>query len=210
MFRALFHPVLLGLALWDSWSHPETTLENTMWSMILHVLHFGATADLTRRVLAPLSFLVAHGVLAGWLVFTYLEPQLDRGNKVSKWGCTTNYALARTVAMHILPVVLNWLVVLQERAELQRLFGSESFISALNKHVLGKAVPWFVAYGMCGDGALGMPGFKLIPNLATQYELKQPNKEVEDLQTLVLIPTCVLAFLGWRVVTVADGKRKAA
>ena len=55
-----------------------------------------------------------------------------------------------------------------------------------------------------------MPGLNLIPNLATQYELKQPNKEVEDLQTLVLIPTCLLAFLGWRAATVVGGKRKAA
>ena len=211
--RAIAHPLALWLVLWDSWMHPETRLESTTWTMILHTLHFGACADTTRRFLAPLSFLAAHGVFAGWLVLTSFNPELDRQSKVEAWGVSVSYGILRTIAMHVMPVVISWAILLDERAEWQRLFGNDTLGSALLKHALLKAVPWFVGYGMCGNGALGMPGFKLIPDLVTQYKLPCTIQEVEDLQALVLIPTVVVAFLvWWRVVKAPKpkGKGKAA
>ena len=213
--RAIAHPLALWLVLWDSWMHPETRLQLTTWTMILHVLHFGACADITRRFLAPLSFLAAHGVVAGWLVFTYYNPELDRQEKVDAWGCSVTYGVLRTIAMHVMPLVVSWAILLEERAEWQRLFGSGTLGGALLKHAVLKGVPWFVGYGMLGAGALGMPGFQLIPDMVTQYKLPCTIKEVEDLQALVLIPTIVVAFLiWWRLVKAPKpkpkGKGKAA
>jgi hypothetical protein len=93
LIRALAHPFLLALVVWDGWMHPDTHLHNTTWALILHVLHCGATADLTRRLLAPLSFIVSHGVLTGWLVFTYFNPELDTQEKVKAWGCSVQYGM---------------------------------------------------------------------------------------------------------------------
>ena len=62
---------------------------------------------------------------------------------------------------------------------------------------------------MFGNGALGMPGLQLIPDMVTQYKLPCTIKEVEDLQALVLIPTVVVAFLmWWRLVKAPKPKGK--
>ena len=37
----------------------------------------------------------------------------------------------RGIALHIVPVALNWAIVLEERSEWQRLFGQDSVLSAL-------------------------------------------------------------------------------
>ena len=75
-------------------------------------------------LLAAPALFYAHGVLAGWLLFTYHNPQLDRQDKVDNWGCSLEYALVRTVAAHVMPVVAHWAVARSELAEHRAAHGS--------------------------------------------------------------------------------------
>ena len=62
---------------------------------MLHTLAFGCSGRLKTLLAAPALF-YAHGVLAGWVPHV-AQSDLDRQDKVDNWGCSLEYALARTV-----------------------------------------------------------------------------------------------------------------
>lgn len=217
----------LALLLGDSWAHPETKTQATTWGLVIHVLAFGCGGSLKKFFAAPALF-YAHGVLAGWLLFTWRNPEcaatleppgashlaprasrravrtrsarLDRQDKVDLWGCTVAQGLARTAAVHIFPVVCHWSVLFSELAEQRKLYGGHGTGGLLLRGV-GVSFVVFVAYGLCNIGALGLPGLELLPKMTANYNIRGVSEQrLTDEQTACLLAAHAAAFLLWRPV----------
>ena len=164
----------LSALLWDSWSHPETRRQATTWGLVAHVAFFGSSSDTARRLLGAPAFFYAHGVLAGWLQFTWFNPQLDLSDKVRAWGCTRAQAVARTIVVHLLPIAAHWWTLLSERAEWRRLYGGKSAIE-LAIRALGPSFGLLLLYR------------HLYPSLTTTYNIKGVSDDkMGKLQTVAI------------------------
>ena len=164
----------LGALLWDSWSHPETRTQATTWGLVVHTVFFGSSSDTARRLLGGPAFFYAHAVLAGWLQFTWLNPQLDLRDKVRAWGYTRAQAVARTIVVHLLPLAAHWAVLLSERAEWRRLYGGKSAIE-LALRALGPSFGLLLLYK------------HLYPSMTTTYNIPNISDEkLGNLQTAVI------------------------
>ena len=180
-----------ALLLHDSWAHPETPTQATTWGLVLHTLAFGCSGRLKTLLAAPALF-YAHGVLAGWLLFTYHNPQLDRQDKVDNWGCSLEYALVRTVLAHVMPLAAHWAVARSEIAEHRAAHGS--FWALLFRGVVPSFLI-FVTYGLFNIGALGIPGLEWLPKMTENYNARDiTEQELTDQQTVCLIVAHLVAL----------------
>jgi hypothetical protein len=176
----------LGTLLWDSWSHPETQTQATTWAMIVHVLYFGSSSDALRRRLHGPSFFLSHSVLAGWLQFTYFNPQIDLRDKLTAWGVSWRVSIPRTIVVHVLTVAAHWALLYADRQELRRLHAGMGLRELVARGVL----PQFLLLVLYGQ---------LFHGLTTTYGIKTvDNERLHKLQTAVIFAINAAVFPVWR------------
>lgn len=109
-----------------------------------------------------------------------------RKDKQIAWGCSSRTSITRTIVVHVLTVVAQWAVLLDERQELRRLHAGMGLKELISRGVAPQLILLLV-YG------------HVFHRLTETYGIKTvTNERLHRLQTIVMLCIDAAIFPAWR------------